>query len=335
MLDMNNIQVMFFRHLKSQLPAHLSVVDEIAEVLKISTDSAYRRLRGEKPISFEELQILCGHFRISLDQFLHLKNDSILFSGKAADADNFSFEDYLKNILQLLSYMNSFEPRELFYLNKDIPIFHHFSFPELAAFKYFFWMKTILHYPEYARTNFSFDLLKEPLMTIGKKIADAYMHLPSQEIWNVESINSTIRQIEYYKNTRVFSSVDDVKIIYDSLDQSIDHIERQAELGYKFALGDEKRISQAPYKVYFNEFILGDNTILAILKDEMITFINHSVINIIMTRDRAFCEYTHQHFRNLTKKSTLISEVGEKDRSRFFNIVREKISSRKNALLHE
>ena len=40
------------------------------------------------------------------------------------------------------------------------------------------------------------------------------------------------------------------------------------------------------------------------------------------------------HMQNLMRKSTMISEVSEKERSRFFNITREKINSRKNALLH-
>ena len=59
-----SVQQIFFQHVKDHLPAHLSLVDEIAELLNISIDSAYRRIRGEKAISFEELRTLCSHFRI-------------------------------------------------------------------------------------------------------------------------------------------------------------------------------------------------------------------------------------------------------------------------------
>jgi hypothetical protein len=62
-----NLQQSFFRHLKSILPGHLSLVDEVAELLNISNDSAYRRIRGEKPISLEEIQKLCIRYHISLD----------------------------------------------------------------------------------------------------------------------------------------------------------------------------------------------------------------------------------------------------------------------------
>ena len=40
------IQLLFFQHLKSKMPAHLSMVEEVAELLGISIDSAYRRIRG-------------------------------------------------------------------------------------------------------------------------------------------------------------------------------------------------------------------------------------------------------------------------------------------------
>ena len=66
----------------------------------------------------------------------------------------------------------------------------------------------------------------------------------------------------------------------------------------------------------------------------MISFVNHSVINFMYTKDLTFNSYMDEHIKRLIKKSTLISEVGEKERTRFFNMMKEKINSRKNALLH-
>ncbi len=55
-MDKPDVQQIFFQHIKSNLAAHLSLVDEVAELLNISNDSAYRRIRGEKPLSFEEIK---------------------------------------------------------------------------------------------------------------------------------------------------------------------------------------------------------------------------------------------------------------------------------------
>src|SRR5687768_15452720 len=146
MLDRNNIQVSFFQHLKSQLPPHLSLVDEIADLLNISTDSAYRRIRGEKPIAFEELQKICVHYHVSLDQFLHLQTDSFVFSGKLATSSDSFYETWINKLLQDLTFMNTFEKKHFYYLTKDIPFITYFQFPELMTFKSFFWMRSILHY---------------------------------------------------------------------------------------------------------------------------------------------------------------------------------------------
>lgn len=333
-MESASVQVLFFQHLKSSLPAHISMAEQVAELLQISIDSAYRRIRGEKPISFDELQKLCSNYNISLDQFVHIQNDAIVFNGRTATATRFNFEDYLKSVLQNVEYMNSFSKREMLYLNKDIPIFYHFLYPELAAFKSFFWMRSILNYPEYVNKTFNVEEnINERIKQTGVQLAAAYSMLPSQEVWNIESINSTIRQIEYYKDTHVFTSRNDIITLYKCLERTMDYIQRQAVCGYKISPDGKQVNKHVSYKMYVNEFILGDNSILAQLNNTRVAYLNHSVINFLLTKDPSFCEYTWQHFQNIIKKSTLISEVGEKERSRFFNIIKEKINARKNALL--
>src|ERR1700757_2855321 len=98
-MDTNHTQQLLFNHIKSVLPTHLSFVDEVAELLNISNDSAYRRIRGEKPISLEEIQKLCIRYRISLDQLINIESESTIFFGKNLDRDNFDLEKYLDYLL--------------------------------------------------------------------------------------------------------------------------------------------------------------------------------------------------------------------------------------------
>ncbi len=99
----------------------------------------------------------------------------------------------------------------------------------------------------------------------------------------------------------------------------------QAELGLKFNVGEKPLPNAATYKLYNNELVLGDNTVLAELDDLKITFLNHSVINYVATRDVHFNAHMQDAIQNLIKKSTLLSRVGEKERSRFFNRIRDKV----------
>jgi BetR domain len=327
-------QQIFFNHIKELMPSNISFVDEIADVLNISNDSAYRRIRGEKPIALEEIKKLCIKFKISLDQLLHLNSESVIFTGKLAEPQNFNFELYLQDFLRQHEIINSFEQKELLILPKDVPVYHYYNFPELAAFKYFFWMKTILRYPDYSKTVFNPSIMTENLMKTGEKILATYNKIPSTEIWNVENINTTLRQIEYYKETNVFASRDDVLKIYDCLERSINYVELQAEAGYKINQPGKSPQQGAPLNLYINDFILGDNTYLPVLNGKKIVFLTHTHLNYMNTKDIAFAEYTYQHFQNILHKSTLISIVGEKDRRRFFNRIRENIDARKSAVLH-
>ncbi|MEO6489386.1 MAG: hypothetical protein ABIO04_05535, partial [Ferruginibacter sp.] len=61
-------------------------------------------------------------------------------------------------------------------------------------------------------------------------------------------------------------------------------------------------------------------------------YLNHSVLYFVGTRDEQFTSTIFMNLNNLMKKSTLISNVGEKDRVRFFKRLRDKIHSRQAAL---
>ena len=328
-----SIQQLFFQHIKGNLPGHISIADDIAELLNISTDSAYRRIRGEKLISLEEAAQLCAHYKFSLDQFLNLPSDSFLFSGKIKSSSKTPFEDYLENVLTNFTFFNSFKHKHLSVLMKDIQPFVHFQIPELALFKYYFWMKSILDYEDMKNVKFSFDDTRyDGFKGISKKIIDGYNKIPMTEIWNAESINSTLRQINFYHESGSFKNKHDVKLLYTKTIELIDHLERQAELGRKFNIGEEPGAHSAEYRLFVNELILGDNTYLAELDGNRLTFLNHSVLYFVATKDEQFNNAMFENMQNLIKKSTQISVIGEKERVKFFNRIREEIHQKQSAL---
>jgi transcriptional regulator with XRE-family HTH domain len=307
------------------LPAHLSLVDEVADLLSISNDSAYRRIRGEKPISLEEMQKLATHFKISLDQFLHLQSDSFIFTGKLANATDHVFERWMENLLKQVIFINSFEHKHMYYLLKDIPPMQQFLSPELTCFKSFFWRKSILHYEEMRGQKFSLKNIDPHYVELGKKIVHEYNQIPSTDIWNIESINTTIRQIQFYREANMYDTPDDISQLYEGLLKLIDHLEKQAEIGLKFLIDGKPGANAASYNLFNNELILGDNTVLVELNNTKITWLNHSVINFVGTQDERFNTHMFDAIQNLIKKSTHLSRVGEKERTRFFNRIRDKV----------
>ena len=70
---------------------------------------------------------------------------------------------------------------------------------------------------------------------------------------------------------------------------------------------------------------------MAVINKTPIVFLNHSFINYSGTKDPVFCEYMFEYFQKLIRKSTLVSSVSEKQRSSFFNPIRENLERRKKA----
>jgi hypothetical protein len=325
-METNEVQQQFFNYLRQSMPAHLSLVDELMDLLDISADSVYRRLRGEKPITLSELKLICEKYHISLDHVLQLQQDAVVFSAPDISRSYEDFNAYLNGYLVQLRYFNSFAEKQLLYLCKDVPVWHFFSYPEVAAFKTFVWLKTILNIPDYANKRFSLaEFPFEDCYRLGQEMISLYNQIPSVELWNFESINSTVRQLEYYRDAGIFSQPSDIAVIAESFERSIDHIQLQAEKGVKFLPGSTDVTHRAPLKFYINEVILGNNSILAELNGNKVSFVNYNVINYLFTKDQRFSEILFSNFYTLMSRSTLISGTGEKERNRFFSALKERI----------
>ena len=333
-MELTNTQVLLFQHLKSLLPPHLSMADEVADLLQISPDSAYRRIRGEKPITLEELEKVCVHYNISMDQFLHLKSNSFLFSGILMDDKESSFDNWLDNLLKQLMFMSSLGKKHIYWLLKDIPPISHFQIPEMARFKFYLWTKSILHYDSMKGVKFDLrDSRYDAYEQKSMKICQLFNSIPITEIWNIESINSSLRQIRFHYDAGSFKSKADALLMFDKMTELINHFEMQAESGIRFTIGSKPASSNVAYNMFVNELILGDNTTLFETENMRVTFLNHSVLYFINTRDLKFNNLMFENLQNLMQKSTMISKVGEKERATFFNRLRKEIDSRRSEIL--
>ena len=103
MMDASQLQQEFFKMIKSAMPPGSSAIDEIAQVLNVSVDSVYRRMRGEKTISLEELYALSSHYKISLDQLMDLQTGTFQFRGNFLNNKTFRYDNYLNGMIRDLT----------------------------------------------------------------------------------------------------------------------------------------------------------------------------------------------------------------------------------------
>jgi hypothetical protein len=328
----HSIQEHLFRRVREKLPAESSLADVIAELLHISNDSAYRRIRGETPLVLEEAKLLCEAFDLSLDHVLQARENSVSFSAFNVNNDRYSFKKYLQDIVGNLKVIASFDQKEIIYLTKDFSLFYNFLYRPLFAFRYFFWMKSIMQHPDFISLKFSMDLLTRDIEDTGQELIRLYTSIPSIEIWNTECINSTIAQIEYYREAGYFASGKDIESIYSTLREAIEHIRTQADSGCKFIPGENPDYRKANFQFYHNRVVLGDNTILTILNGKKVLYLNYDVLNYMVTQDEKFCNEVYSKLQTLMRRATILSNVSEKQRNIFFNILLKKIPNHSTAV---
>jgi len=332
-MEGESAQQIFFKHIKSLLPVNISFVDSVADVLNVSNDSAYRRIRGETQITLDEIKKLCEKFKISLDNLLHLNSNSFVFVSTLTNNTDFNYGKWLASVLEVIKRVKTFSPCHMSYLAKEFPFFYYFLIPEIAAFKSFFFMKSILFYDEWKGKSFSIKDDFSKYHQIWKDLSDTFATIPGTEIWNIENITSTIRQIEFYHATGVFKSEDDVICMFDKLLELIEHIEIQAEYGVKLKYKQKPSPNlKATYNMFINELIMGDNMQIVQLGETHLTYLNHTILNYMMTTNVRFNSYMKRTLDVIAQKSTPISRVNEKERLKFFNELRLKIRKAKEKI---
>jgi hypothetical protein len=330
MEDIKQIQHSLFQQIKESLPDSLSFIHEIADVLEISYDSSYRRVRGEKELTMEDLYRLATRFNISIDSLFNVKNNSVTFNCVPLDSENFKVKDWLGLVLQNIKDISSAGEREIIYAAKDVPVFHYFQIPEIAAFKVFFWEKTLFQFPQYKDKLFRLDDTDPEIIKIGRQSLVYANKVPTKEIWNLDTFNIMLRQIEFYWVSGFFEKKEDISNLIDKVEQWVGHIQKQAEAGIKFIYGQPVEGIENSYQFYENEVVLSDNTILVKTDGNYTVYLTFNVLSLLVTQNENFSYYVSNYMQGLLKTSNLISLYGAKDRNRFFNTLFQSIDKLKS-----
>lgn len=323
-----SVQEQFIQRLKETIPPNHSLVDEMADLLGVSTDSAYRRIRGETALTIDEVSKICSHYRIPFDyaSVPGGKGDSVTFSYNHLAEKPESFEKYFENILADLRTIKPLEKKEIIFAAEDVPIFHHFQFPKLSAFKLFYWSRSILNTGTSEDKMFEPSVVSQKMLDTVQEIYQLYLHIPSIEIWSEDTLNSTLKQVEYYWESGMFKNKQDMLDVLDEVSKMIKRIEWQAAHSTKFPGEVPGASTTQNYTLYNSELMIGNNCVLISAGAGRRVYISHNTFNTMVTSNTGFCEETNNWLKNLIRKSTPISGVSEKQRFRFFKSMHEKIA---------
>ena len=310
-----------FDLIKNELPENLVLIEVIAELLGISEQSAYRRIKGDKLLDFEEFVLLCNHFKIPIDTFVTITNDKyIQCRYTPMDLRNEkNYLDYLREVLSNLEGVRSKPDGEVVLSAVDIPLFHYGSCRELVLFILFSWNSGV-----YGYTGTYNDFVKEydlsEILNQYDKIANHYLHVPSTEIWTIRTIDRLVKLLGYHSEMGHFEDENFPVFLCEQLLKLINTLEQWTETGTKGADGK-------PFKLYISEIHLS-NTFIQFKKNGTTNCaLKLFTINHFNITDPKFCQEAEQWLNNTTRRATLISGASERGRHKFFSRKRQKVNS--------
>ena len=319
--------MMLFEMIRKLTPENQSSVVVISNLLGISIDAVYRRMRCETMLDFEELIVLCNHFGISLDHLINnTATNNIQCRYIPLDLrDMKRCSVYLQNMAASVESVRSAPDGEIIFTVVDIPICYYSAYKELSLFKLF-----SLNSSLYGFTGSYDDFVKDvdlnDLITGYEKVFKNYQQCPTTEIWAYYAFDRILSMLGYHHVLGHFSNKNFPLLLCEQLLDLNATMHRWAEQGTKGR-------KNTPYKFYVSEIDLCNTFVLfrkhgTINCDLKLFNINHFDIF-----DLQFCREIENWLNSAIQSSTLISGSSEIQRYQFFNRQRQKICALMDKIL--
>lgn len=306
------MQQFFLDKIKSMLPANSSLIDAVAEVLDISYDAAHRRTSLKSKLSLEETIKLSRYFNVSVDQLFAVGEANMVAVEKTQIiTSQEDLEVYFKASYENLKRILAMKDSEIIYSAKDLPIFYTASDNVLSRFKMYVWLQLLGK--EEKVIAFESFAPSVSLVAAASKLGKLYADLNVVEIWDITTINSTLKQIHFYYKASLLSEKMAITLC-DNLKQLVESIEQKVS-------SDER------FKLYYNELLLMNNTVLVKTKMIKTLFVPYTVLSYYKTSNETTVKHVDEHLQRQMKNSKLLSTAGKKEQRIFFSKMYKKIEA--------
>ncbi|QNN42757.1 helix-turn-helix domain-containing protein [Pedobacter roseus] len=295
---MANQQELFFEAIKAALPEYQNMAQSIAEVLEVSTNEAYKKIRGSSILNLQQIIKLSDSFRVP---FIYKPDQlpTVTFDYLSVDQEIPNMLLYLQDLLKNLKQIQQSKHKHITITTDDIPLFHFFKYPELTCFKLFFWSDSVMN------TDVKFDPsgFAAEIIEISKELNQIYLEIPCTEIWSKDTVHGTIEQIRY-----AFEAGYITKALAEQIIEQVRYCLTDMNM---YAISSKKTIDPAHTFNWYNCDVLGSISYLVDFKDSMACYNRFNTFNYLRTEDQPYCKQTKQWMQGLIMKSVSFSGQGK------------------------
>ncbi len=317
------MQSQFIKFLKEKNAGNNSFIDEVASVLDIGYDAAYRRISLKTNLTLEEGVILAKHYKISLNKLYEVGSpDTIIAEKSPRILDMTHLESYFSRSVENLIPLTKLSSASILYSAKDIPLFYTLKDSFITRYKIYVWLK--LTNKEMTKNKVSFDnfieTIPNSLLEKAFELGHTYNFINITEFWNDNTINGTLEQIIYFYDSQLLSKNLALKIC-DDLEEIVHHVEQQT---IQQSIINSK--NNASYNLYKSDLLTMSNIIMVKTTHRKAFFVPYTVLEYLKIEHKETCDIMDDFFNRQMTNSKLLVHSGEKDRTLFFNKMHKKIN---------
>ncbi|GAC1597238.1 MAG: hypothetical protein NVS3B19_19620 [Ginsengibacter sp.] len=318
-----DVQDEFLKKIRLKISSDRLAANEIAALLNLSKSEAYNKLSGKSQLTLTQIQVLSNKYEVNFEITPRSNIDRIRVRYTPFHRGIINMTEYLKNLNKFMSQLSQEKNCKLTCATDDIPFFHLFKYPELAAFKLHFWESRIVEAVS-NKPEKIFDIKKIDKKNIkaAYNLHKIYSQIPCLEIWTKSYLLITPDQLKYAYESQLIKDKSIAKLICDQLVETLNDIE-----GY--AINKSKsRNSIVPFDWYQCD-VVGNVSYLADASDHQYCFLRFNTFNNLQSNDEHLCREVEMWLTSLLNNSTGYTGQGSKHRNIYLDSARKNIESLK------
>jgi transcriptional regulator with XRE-family HTH domain len=312
MNEVQALQTAFFNKIKQQANSITLVANEIAELLSVTKSEVYHKMQGRSFLTLQQIYLLSKTYNVPFFTGGNNKEATTVFQYQSFYEKNITIDNYLSSLHNFLSGISAGKNKKLFCATEDVPTFHLFKYPELAAFKMYYWERRLNALNSDTITPpFNSKSIRPDRIKTAHELYLLHREIPGVEIWSRGALFNTIDQINYAAETGNIKDKCLGRTIAQQFLSVLQDVERDAKQ-------QKKDGSNVPFDWYFCD-VIGNITYLAEMNGSRMAFIRLNTFNNLHTDEERICNEIRLWIDALINDGVSFSGQSSKYRNLYLN----------------
>ncbi len=312
---MDNPSLDVINAIKQRIPQGVTLIDFFTEILPMKKEAAYRRLRGEIPLSLQEVRQIASFLHFSLDKLLGLKDtESYPFTIARMNEQNLT-SAYCRIVEVNINAMKNMllDPKSKIYRAINVlPTSHMYKYPLICKFRFFKWVYQCRNAVNPLRLS---EIVIPPQVRYYEEVCGETAQQLTTYCVSIKELFAPIVNDIYYFAEMGLVTQEEIALLKEEICLLLDDLEGDISAGRtKYGV---------PFYFYLANTYFDSNYLYVEGNDYKASAINVFGMNYLSSKEEEICNDTKVWIESLLKYSTLISVSGAIEKTCFFNLQRK------------